>query len=245
MICYASRTGTRRNLDALRSHGWGLLVSRAGVWRTEGFARICGDNGAWSDFRAGRNFDEDAYERFLDWLGVQPVAPDWLVLPDIVAGGLKSLALSMRYINRCRSVAPLVLIAVQDGMTFADLAPVVGPQVGIFLGGSTEWKLSNMLAWGEFCRERALHYHVARVNSVKRMFLAIAADADSIDGSSASRYAVTLPKLANAARHQDFFAASAERPMRPAGSDRPAFPPCGTLAGGDDLIAAPPAALSE
>src|SRR5215469_12675667 len=31
MICYASRTGTRRNLDALRRYGWGLLVSRAGV----------------------------------------------------------------------------------------------------------------------------------------------------------------------------------------------------------------------
>src|SRR5215469_9476059 len=116
MICYASRTGTRRNLDALRRYGWGLLVSRAGVWRTEGFERICGDNGAWADFNAGRSFDEDAYERFLDWIASQPVIPDWLVLPDIVAGGMESLSLSVRYINRCRAIASLVLIAVQDGM---------------------------------------------------------------------------------------------------------------------------------
>lgn len=206
MICYASRTGTKRNLAALRAHGWGLLVSRAGVWRTEGFGRICGDNGAWADFQAGRAFDEDAYDRFLDWLAAQPVVADWLVLPDIVAGGLKSLALSARYLNRCLSLTPLVLIAVQDGMTTDDLAPIVGPAVGIFLGGSTEWKIERMAEWGRFCAGREVYYHVARVNSIKRVSQAIAAGAHSIDGSSASRYAVSLPKLAYAANQQDLFA---------------------------------------
>jgi hypothetical protein len=202
MICYASRTGTKRNLNALRAHGWGLLVSRAGIWRTEGFERICGDNGAWADFRAGREFDEDAYERFLDWL---PVTPDWLVLPDIVAGGLRSLALSVRYSNRCAAVSPLCLLAVQDGIEPTDVAPLVGPRLGIFLGGSTEWKLKRMIEWGSFCAERGIHYHVARVNTLKRMYLAIAAGADSIDGSSVSRYAVTAPMLTSGARHQDLF----------------------------------------
>jgi hypothetical protein len=206
MFCYASRTGTRRNLDALRNHGWGLLVSRAGVWRTEGFDRIVGDNGAWADFQAGRPFDEDAFERFLDWLAAQTV-PDWIVLPDIVAGGRESLDLSMRYVNRCRSVAPLVLVAVQNGMVTDDLAPIVGPAIGIFLGGTTEWKLATMAEWGRFCAERGVHYHVARVNSAKRMYQAIAAGAYSIDGSSATRYAVTLPNLSNASRHRDLFTA--------------------------------------
>jgi hypothetical protein len=206
MICYASRTGTRRNLQTLRAHGWGLLVSRAERWRTEGFQRICGDNGAWADFHAGRAFDTAAYERFLDWLAAEPVTPDWLVLPDIVAGGLESLALSTCYLNRCLAVAPLVLIAVQDGMAFADLAPLVGPQIGVFLGGSTGWKIGNMLGWGRFCAERGVHYHVARVNSAKRMYLAAAAGAASIDGSSGSRYAVTTARLTYASRHRDLFA---------------------------------------
>jgi hypothetical protein len=178
------------------------MVSRAGAWRTEGFSRICIDNGAWADFRAGRAFDEDAYEKFLDWL---PVTPDWIVLPDIVAGGARSLALSLRYLNRCAAVAPLCLLAVQDGIEPADVAPLVGPGLGIFLGGSTEWKIERMQAWGQFCAERKLYYHVARVNSTKRMFLAIASGADSIDGSSLSRYAVTAPHLSSASRHQDFF----------------------------------------
>lgn len=211
MNCYASRTGTKRNLDALRRHGWGLLVSRAGKWRTEGFQRIVGDNGAWADFRAGRAFDEDAYDRFLDWLAAQVIVPEWLVLPDIVAAGLRSLDLSLRYLNRCRAQAPLVLIAVQDGMDADDLAPLVGPSVGIFLGGSTEWKLAQMRYWGEFCADRRIHFHVARVNTTKRMYCAIAAGAHSIDGSSGSRFAVNIPKLTYAARHRDLFSSGEGR----------------------------------
>jgi hypothetical protein len=202
---YASRTGTRRNLAALRDAGWGLLVSRAGAWRTEGFDRYVIDNGAWADFRAGRSFDEDEYERFLNWVATQAV-PDWCVLPDIVSGGRTSLALSCRYLNRCLSIAPLVLIAVQDGLTADDLTSLVGPRIGIFLGGSTEWKLANMLAWGRFCAERGVHYHVARVNTERRIWLAAAAGADSIDGSSATRYAVTLPRLDRAMGQEDLFA---------------------------------------
>lgn len=202
VICYASRTGTRRNLDAMRQRGWGLLVSRAGVWRTEGFEHICADNGAWSDFQVGRPFDEDAFERFLEWLAMQPVVADWIVLPDIVAGGIASLELSLRYLNRCLSVAPLVLIAVQDGMSEADLSPLVGSSVGVFLGGSTKWKLETMWNWGRFCARRSVYYHVARVNSARRMLLAIAAGAESIDGTSVTMYAKTIDRLDDAARRE-------------------------------------------
>lgn len=201
-MCYASRTGTRRNLTALRRAGWGLLVSRAGEWRTEGFDDYVLDNGAWSDFKAGRAFDGDGFERLIDKLGADA---SWIVLPDIVAGGLPSLELSLRWTNRCLSLCPLVLIAVQDGMTEADIAPFVGRNVGVFLGGSTEWKISTMARWGAFCRRRGVYYHVARVNSAKRMAMAVAAGADSIDGSSGSRYAVTIPRLTFASRQRDLW----------------------------------------
>ncbi len=207
MICYASRTGTRRNLAALRDAGWRLLISRAGVWRTEGF-RYALDNGAWSDFQSGRSFDEDAFEKLLDKFGS---GADWIVLPDIVAGGMASLDLSMRYANRCRSMNDLVLIAVQDGMETSDLAPLVGRHIGVFLGGSTEWKLARMEEWGKFCADHGCWYHIARVNTRRRIRLAHAAGATSIDGSSASRYAVTLPELDRAARQPDIF-----HPVHPA-----------------------------
>lgn len=181
--------------------------------------RVVGDNGAWRDFQAGEDFNEDEYERFLEWVEAQSLIFDWLVLPDIVAGGLKSLSLSLRYMNRCLAITSLVLIAVQDGMEHEHLAELVGPKVGIFLGGSTEWKLERMAYWGEFCAQpgdyvttldgkevkKLCHYHVARSNSAKRTFAAIAAGADSMDGSSGSRFAVTIPNIDNASRHPDLF----------------------------------------
>lgn len=84
MMAFASRTGTRRNLAALRDARWGLLVSAAGVWRTEGFALWVAENGAWSDHQAGLPFNEERYERFLAWVLAQPIRPQWLALPDIV-----------------------------------------------------------------------------------------------------------------------------------------------------------------
>lgn len=61
-----------------------------------------------------------------------------------------------------------------------------------------------MAAWGQFCAEREIHFHVARVNTTKRMSMAIAAGATSVDGSSASRFAVNLPKLDGASRPDRF-----------------------------------------
>lgn len=205
MICYASHTNTRRNLTALRAAGWGLLISRIREqdWRTEGFDNYVLDNGAWHDFQTGQSFDDDAFERLIDKLGS---GARWIVLPDIVAGGLASLEMSLRWSNRVLSACPLALLPVQDGMTEKDIAPFVGPSVGVFLGGSTEWKIGNMARWGMFCRQRGLHYHVARVNTEKRMALAVASFADSVDGSSGSRYAVNVPRLARAALHRDLFA---------------------------------------
>jgi hypothetical protein len=74
------------------------------------------------------------------------------------------------------------------------------------MGGSTEWKLANMVEWGQFCAERGIYYHVGRVNTQKRFRLAHIAGADSVDGSSASRYAVTLPALDFAGRQWDMWA---------------------------------------
>ena len=203
MICYASRTGTRRNLAALRRAGWRLMISRAGVWRTEGFPYAL-DNGAWTDFRSGRDFDDAAFQALVDKLGGDA---DWIVAPDIVAGGLRSLRLSLVWLAPLLVRTRMVLIPVQDGMGPQDLVNIVLPtRIGIFLGGSTDWKLANMRPWGEFCAERGVYFHVGRVNTQKRFRLAHIAGADSVDGSSATRYAVTLPALDFAGRQWDMWA---------------------------------------
>lgn len=196
MIPYASRTGTRRNLDALRARGWRLLVSARGEHRTEGFGYAI-DNGAWTAHQRGEPFDAGAFARVLDALAA---GADWIIVPDVVGESRASLELTAAWLPRVAAYGRPMLIAVQDGMVFADVAPWVAGGAGIFLGGSTEWKLASAVAWGRWCAERDAYYHIGRVNTCRRIRLAQEAGADSIDGTSASRFAVTIPRLDHACR---------------------------------------------
>jgi hypothetical protein len=62
-----------------------------------------------------------------------------------------------------------------------------------------------MAAWGRLARQRGCYLHVARVNSAKRIALCQDNGVDSIDGTSASKYALTLPLLDNAVRQSSLF----------------------------------------
>lgn len=190
IVAYASRTGTRRNLEALRNAGWRLLVSAAGSHRSEGF-RYCLDNGAWSSFQSGTAFDAERFQKLLDRMGD---SADWIAIPDVVGNRSQSLKLSEEWLPKLSRYRRL-LLCLQDGMTEDDVSPWLNASCGIFLGGSTEWKLSTMRKWGDVSFKRGCHYHVARVNSARRIYMARESGAHSIDGSSASRYSDTLDAL--------------------------------------------------
>lgn len=199
MICYASATGTRRNLHAIQAHGWRLLFSSAAPdqFRAPGW-RYALDNGSWSAFTRGTPWDPGMFRSAVDELGA---GADWVAAPDVVAGGLSSLALSESWIpwllERCRRV----LIPVQDGMTPADVAPLLSDQVGIAIGGSTEWKLSQLRRpdWLISARAAGAWTHVLRVNTERRINLS--AGFDSIDGSNPSRFSCNTPRLTRAAQN--------------------------------------------
>jgi len=194
MIPYASNTGTRRNLKALREAGWRLLLTPCNPTPREGM-RFAIDNGAFSK----DGFKPEPFQALIERLGC---AADFVVLPNIVAGGSESLALSVSWIPKLRGLRSL-LLPIQDGMTASDVGMVLrqNVQVGLFLGGSTEFKLREMYGWGMVAHAWKRHYHVGRVNTRRRVRLCAEAGADSIDGTSATMYAITLPLL-DAARKQ-------------------------------------------
>lgn len=199
MKCYASNTGTRRNLAQFRRYGWRVLLTPQNPKWPEGLH--CGiDNGAWPAFINKLPFDGNKFIRLADQHGP---AADWVVIPDKVAAGLESLEFSESWMPKLHGLK-LLLLAVQDGMEPDDVSaffrryPRQG--FGIFLGGSTEWKLRTMYGWGMVAHALGVYYHVARVNSAKRIKLAQEAGADSIDGTSGTLYSVTVPRLDNAAR---------------------------------------------
>lgn len=200
MKAYATRTGTKRNLKALRDAGWGLLVTPDAA-RTEGFTEYGIDNGAWSAHTKGLDWDSTYRAKFERLVEDYGAAADFIVAPDIVAAGAASLARSVEWLPALRSVGCLVLIPVQDDMRpDPSLTRHLGDTVGLFVGGSTEFKIASLPTWSWVAREWDCYLHVARVNSVRRIRYCQAYGVDSIDGTSASRYAVELTKLDAALR---------------------------------------------
>src|SRR5262245_64107241 len=93
LIGYASRTGTKRNLEALRNAGWRLLVTPVCL-RTEGM-RYALDNGAWAAYCAKLPWDADAFLRAVAALGMHA---DFIVIPDVVGERKASLKRSITWL---------------------------------------------------------------------------------------------------------------------------------------------------
>jgi hypothetical protein len=208
MTAYATRTGTRRNLDVLQAAGWRLLITpdtlRATAmqqqrWTDGTVAPYALDNGAWGCFQRNEPWDSGRFRACVEAVGADA---DWIVLPDVVAGGLSSLALSLSWLAE---LAGRVLLPVQDGMSPADIRPHVGGRVGIFVGGTTSWKLATLNRWGQLARETGAWLHVGRVNTARRIGQCGDVGAHSFDGTSVTRFANTASLLDDARRRSTLF----------------------------------------
>lgn len=210
MKAYASAPGRGRNRDALAAYDWGLIVNPYDPRPIDGFAYAV-DDGAWvarQRFLKGEVptpvLDLDRYSAFI---AVYGGGADFVIAPDIVEGGGESLALTRQWLPKLQSLYYLggvtLMVAVQDGMTMADIADLIGPEVGIAIGGSTDWKLETLRYWCEQARAAGAPSHVLRVNTERRIRMCEAAGADSFDGSSPSRYSVNLPRLDRSRRQTD------------------------------------------
>lgn len=199
ILPYASRTGTRKNLAGLRARGWRLLVSATGVHRTEGFDNYAIDNGAWTAFQKKCAFDSRSFIRLVIALGA---LADWVATPDIVGGGLDSLNLSLKWLPWVLRHTKRALIPVQDGMVEDDVRDLLSDRVGIFIGGSTPWKLSSMARWCRLAKEKNVWCHVGRVNSMQRIKRCQMAGATPFDGTNATRFSKNQSKLTWAVRQR-------------------------------------------
>jgi EAL domain-containing protein (putative c-di-GMP-specific phosphodiesterase class I) len=81
-------------------------------------------------------------------------------------------------------------------MEDADLAPFLSDTVGIFIGGDSLWKEQTAARWAALARSCGAWCHMGRVNTRERVRICQAAGVDSMDGSSGSRFAVTVPQIA-------------------------------------------------
>jgi len=199
MIAYASNTQGKRNLAALHAAGWHILLTPGKHAEPPAGFFYAIDNGAWAAYRNGTPFDGDGFAELVDRHGG---GAEFVIIPDKVAEGNASLEFSKSWLERLRHLR-LILLPVQDGMDPRDVGALLErhPRMGIFLGGTTDYKLRTMHGWGMVAFAMRRYYHVGRVNTVKRIRLCAEAGADSFDGTSATMYSCTVPML-NRARLQ-------------------------------------------
>jgi hypothetical protein len=176
---YVGQTRSRALIAELSALGWGEMT-QPDEWppRRQPWAL---DNGAFKAWRGGEPFDGAA---FLDVVRRSHGAPpDFVVCPDIVAGGAASLALSLGW---ARILAPFRLplaLVVQDGMGEPEVLAALGahPFVALFVGGSMSWKLRTGAAWVALAHAAGIACHVGRVGTGRRIAWARRIGADSVD----------------------------------------------------------------
>lgn len=185
MIGYGGGTTNKEQVAQLDAVGWGMMIAPQNPKRSP--IRYAVDNGAYYSWTRKQPFDEGKFLRMLDRVRKFDRPPDFGVCPDKVAAGVESLDFSMAWIGRLPNEWPWYL-AVQDGMTTCGVLDVLNRFSGIFIGGTSEWKMRTLPLWAALARAERKLLHVGRVNSLARAFYAAkVCKADSFDGTNWNR----------------------------------------------------------
>lgn len=137
----------------------------------------CADNGAFSD-----NFDEAKWWKFLTDNAHRADSCAFAVAPDVVGDAAATLVRSRPWMPRIRALGYPVAFVAQDGLE--DLQVPWDEFDALFIGGSTEWKLSqHARRIAAEAKTRGRWVHMGRVNSERRYRYAHLIGCDSADGT--------------------------------------------------------------
>lgn len=195
MIRYLSGADSPALRAVAAEYGIGLMIQpNNAYWNRVGlYPCWCADNGAFTTRSCG--FDIWAYIRMISRPALQRwlttclfiTAPDVLrVLNDgsVIGDAAATLARFPLWASVIRNLGFPVALVAQDGLeTMLDVVPWDTLDV-LFIGGSTEWKLSpHARACVDEARQRGKRTHMGRVNSFKRLRLAASWGIDTADGT--------------------------------------------------------------
>jgi hypothetical protein len=146
------------------------------------------DNGAYPNFQKGypvmKKVFMDTFER-CHKLGL---VLDFIVTPDIVCGGMKSLDYSMDWVNGELRGCPRLALVVQDGMTPKAVDHTYLQNfTHLFMGGSVAWKWETAADWKLHAASHGLKFHIGQCGQVQYLNKARDLSADSVDSSSIAR----------------------------------------------------------
>lgn len=176
-MLFIGATRAKKLIARSRALGWGrLFVEKPTPQPGEPWAL---DNGVFGAWRSGSTWSAAAFLRSLEQSAELP-PPELAVLPDKVGMGAESIAWSMAWLE----VLPARpwFLALQDGMTVADVTAVLPRVAGLFLGGTDAFK-ATAPTWCELAHAHGKKFHYARVSTENRLRAAFDVGADSADSS--------------------------------------------------------------
>ena len=193
IIPYCAVSTGKRNGYHLNKHPWRWLLSpfrpKGLCWTKTGKGYAI-DNGAFVYGQRDLPFDEKPFLKDIDQYGE---GADWIVLPDVLYNADATLQIADYWIDRLKGY-PLLIVA-QDGMTRKDLEYFTKKDIGVFVGGSTDFKLASLKWIAPLCKQYQVLCHVGRVNTLRRVKLCMSAQVHSFDGSGPARFEETARLL--------------------------------------------------
>lgn len=182
MEIYIVNVGAKKHHDLMRQLNLRLLHV-AYDWRNpiEGIPYAV-DNGAYHYWNNHKDFDGHRFQKTLKKVNKLSIDPDFIVCPDIVAGGISSLEFSLKWAD----LEPRedYYLAVQDGMSEKIVQNSLNGFKGLMVGGTMDWKLKTSEQWVKLAHKNKLTCHIGRVGTFKRLLWARRIGADSVDSST-------------------------------------------------------------
>lgn len=187
MLIYTGQT-TGEKLGKIQERKMGIMISsNPNTLPSKEFNSVpCAlDNGAFSCWLKGYPFMPKVFFDTLERAYKNSIKLDFVVCPDIVAGGRKSLDLSMRYAdNELLGTRNLALV-LQDGMEEKDIdLYILSKFQYLFIGGTIEWKWKTAKSWVDFGHLKNKKVHIGRVGRIEWLRKAKEIGADSVDSAS-------------------------------------------------------------
>lgn len=187
----AARLAANINIES-GQYGWLLTAQRSMTKQGLYGLRFGIDNEC---FTLGENFDHDRYTRLLQRVKAVHGSESCLfaTAPDVVADHKATWERSKVWLSSIRDIGLPVALVFQDGIESSRIQWSMFDAV--FIGGSTEWKLSPEAAW---CmkegRKKGKWIHMGRVNSVYRASRLLEFP-DSVDGTAWAKHPTKYARL--------------------------------------------------
>lgn len=149
------------------------------------------DNGAFSCWdektntfdRAKWDRNEDKWRQLIFWATAAKIRPRWAIVPDVPGNAGETFARWDLFSAEVIDAGLTPALAVQDGMTPADVLSLKQKPSVICVGGTKEWKWKTIAGWAmAFPR-----VHLLKCNSPEKLYYLESIGVESCDGTGWNR----------------------------------------------------------